>query len=128
MLLFLSKQKDKPFNLAKRKFNSGIKETVKNDNSELKNFSTILKFGSGGLGSIVLTCMIKCHTSAVEGKTLKISENITKDNKELTLKWRKFLEYLYPYFWQLLIALSVSIYVQYICICGFYISVYLCNC
>ncbi|XP_068975561.1 mitochondrial potassium channel ATP-binding subunit [Bombus flavifrons] len=111
LLLLLSKQKDKPFNLAKRKFNSGIKEPVKNDNSTLKNFSTVLKFGSGGLGSIVLTCMIKCHTSAVEGKALNISENITKDNEELTLKWRKFLEYLYPYFWQLLIALSSAMVV-----------------
>ena len=106
MLLLLSKQKSSPFNTAKRKFSSGINESVTNNTSKVK---TILKFGSGGLGSIIITCLIKSHTCAVEGKTLKVLENIRKDNKELTFKWKKFLEYLYPYLWQLLIALSVSI-------------------
>ncbi|KAK1134434.1 hypothetical protein K0M31_007224 [Melipona bicolor] len=108
LLLLLSKQKSSRFNIAKRKFNSGINGSTTNNTSKLK---TILKFGSGGLGSIIITCLIKSNTCAVESKTLKVSENIRKDNKELTFKWKIFLEYLYPYFWQLLIALSSAMVV-----------------
>ncbi|KOX71775.1 ATP-binding cassette sub-family B member 8, mitochondrial [Melipona quadrifasciata] len=108
LLLLLSKQRSSPFNIAKRKFNSGINGSVTNNINKLK---TILKFGSGGLASIIITCLIKSNTCAVESKTLKVSENIRKNNKELTFKWKIFLEYLYPYFWQLLIALSSAMVV-----------------
>ncbi|KAF3429366.1 hypothetical protein E2986_09593 [Frieseomelitta varia] len=96
LLLLLSKQRSSPFNIAKRKFSSSTGSVTNN---------------TSGLGSIIITCLIKSHTCAVEGKTLKVSETIRKDNKELTFKWKKFLEYLYPYVWQLLIALSSAMVV-----------------
>ncbi|KOC64653.1 ATP-binding cassette sub-family B member 8, mitochondrial, partial [Habropoda laboriosa] len=46
-----------------------------------------------------------------EGKALKVSENIKQDDTELTFKWKKFFEYLYPYLLQLLIALSSAMVV-----------------
>ncbi|OAD58088.1 ATP-binding cassette sub-family B member 8, mitochondrial [Eufriesea mexicana] len=109
-LIFISKQKDKTFNIAKRKFNSSFKEYITNDTSKLKNLSPILKFGCGSLGCIAVTYVIKSHISTVEAKALKLSENIKKDS-ELTFKWKKFLEYLYPYLWQLLVALSSAMVV-----------------
>lgn len=111
LLLFIWRQKRKPFDVAKKKFNSSIKEVVINNTSKSKNVSSILKFGFGGLGSIIGTCIIKSHASTVQGKAYKVQENIKKDNKELIFKWKKFLEYLYPYIWQLIIALSSAMIV-----------------
>ncbi|CAL7939325.1 unnamed protein product [Xylocopa violacea] len=111
LLLLLLKQRSKPFNVTKRKFNNSTREAIKNESSKLKILPSILKFGFGGLGGITTTCLIKSHVSTVVSKEFTATKNINKDDKELTFEWKKFFEYLYPYLWQLLIALSSAMVV-----------------
>ncbi|XP_026672444.1 ATP-binding cassette sub-family B member 8, mitochondrial, partial [Ceratina calcarata] len=110
-LLVLSKHRGKPFDIIKRKLSDSIKDPVINNTNKLRTFPSILKFSLGGLGGIAAACLIKSHASAVQGKSLKIPENIKIDDKELPFKWNKFFEYLYPYVWQLLIALASAMVV-----------------
>ncbi|XP_053996534.1 mitochondrial potassium channel ATP-binding subunit [Hylaeus anthracinus] len=108
LFTLLLKQRSKSFDVAKRRFNSNVKECVHN-NTKPKTFPSILKFGFGGLG-IVTTCILKSHSSIVECKAIKVPKDSITD-KQLEFKWKKFLQYLYPYLWQLLIALSSALIV-----------------
>lgn len=110
-LLLSSKHRGKPFDIIKRKLSNSIKEPVINDTNRLRNFSSILKFSLGGLGGVAAACLIKSHASSVQGKSLKNSENVKIHDKELPFRWSKFFEYLYPYIWQLLIALASAMVV-----------------
>ncbi|XP_053974504.1 mitochondrial potassium channel ATP-binding subunit [Hylaeus volcanicus] len=108
LFTLLLKQRSKSFDVAKRRFNSNVKECVHNS-TKPKTFPSILKFGFGGLG-IVTTCILKSHSSIVECKAIKVPKDSITD-KQLEFKWKKFLQYLYPYLWQLLIALSSALIV-----------------
>lgn len=110
MLTLILQQRSKSFNVIKRKFNSNVKEFIIENNTKLKTIPSILKFGFGGLG-IATICILKSHKFIVECKAIQVSKDNEKPNKQLNFKWKIFFQYLYPYLWQLLIALSVSIYV-----------------
>nr|XP_003704861.1 PREDICTED: ATP-binding cassette sub-family B member 8, mitochondrial [Megachile rotundata] len=110
VLALISRHRGKPFNITKRKFNNSTKEPT-TTNSTSKILPSILKFGFSSLGGIATVCLLKSHNSIVEGKTLKLPREVDHDNEELSFKWKKFLGYLYPYFWQLLVALSSALVV-----------------
>lgn len=109
LLTSILKQRCKSSGIVKRQFNSNAKECLTKNKTELKTLPCILKFGFGGLG-IVTTCVFKSRGSVVECKAIVATKDIAND-KELNFEWRKFLEYLYPYIWQLLIALSSALVV-----------------
>ncbi|KZC13611.1 PREDICTED: ATP-binding cassette sub-family B member 8, mitochondrial [Dufourea novaeangliae] len=108
LLTFPLKQRCKSLNIPSRRFNSNIKECVTESSIKLKTIPAILKFGFGGLG-VVVSCMIKSHSSVVECKAIQVSRDVRSDETELEFKWTKFLQYLYPYLWQLLIALTSAL-------------------
>ena len=105
ILTLVLRERGKPFIAPNRQFNSNAKECLPNGTTKLKILPSVLKFGFGGL-SIVTACILKSRSCVVECKALKVSNDIKSDQKELEFKWKKFLEYLYQYLWQLLIALS----------------------
>lgn len=111
LLMFVSRHRGKPFNITKRKFNNSTKEPTTTNASTSKILPSILKFGFSSLGGIATVCLLKAHSSIVEGKTIKLPKTVDHDNEELSFKWKRFLGYLYPYFWQLLVALSSALVV-----------------
>ncbi|XP_076620702.1 mitochondrial potassium channel ATP-binding subunit isoform X1 [Colletes latitarsis] len=110
LLMLMLKQRSKLLNVAKRKFNSNVKECIKDSNTKLKTFPSILKFGFGGLG-VITTCVLKSHSVVAECKAINVSKDNKNNTKEIEFKWKKFLQYLYPHVWQLLIALSSALIV-----------------
>lgn len=107
--MFGSKHRSKPFNITKRKLNDNVQKATISNTSTSRILPSILKFGFSSLGGIATACLLKSQNSIVQSKTLKLPKDVKHDDKELSFKWKKFLTYLYPYFWQLLVALSVSI-------------------
>jgi len=74
--------------------------------------SFIVKFGFGGLG-VTAACIFKSRNQIVLCKEARRTSDISPvdpDDPELAFEWTKFLKYLYPHIWYLLLALSVSIY------------------
>ncbi|XP_076238372.1 mitochondrial potassium channel ATP-binding subunit [Calliopsis andreniformis] len=107
LLTTILKQRSRSSNIVKKQFSSNVKECITESNTKLRTLPSILKFGFGGLG-IVTTCILKSRSSVVECKAIQVQKD-KDDAKEIDFKWRKFLEYLYPYVWQLLLALSSAL-------------------
>lgn len=80
-----------------------MKENVK----ESKLSSYIFKFGFGVFG-ITAVCILRLRNQTVICREAKQINDIKPDNPELIFEWSKFLKYLYPHVWYLLLALSVS--------------------
>lgn len=81
------------------------KESVVN---ESKTLSYILRFGFSGLGVTVAGVLKSCNRTVLCKEAKTISDIKQPENPELTFEWEKFLKYLYPYIWYLLLAVSVS--------------------
>ena len=111
LLVFVSKHRNKPFNITKRKLNDNVQKPTISNTSTSRILPSILKFGFSSLGGIATACLLKSQNSIVQSKSLKLSKDVKHDDKELNFKWKKFLTYLYPYFWQLLVALSSALIV-----------------
>ncbi|XP_031845301.1 mitochondrial potassium channel ATP-binding subunit isoform X1 [Nomia melanderi] len=107
LLTFVLRQRCKSLNVLRRKFHSNIKECISDNSTKLKTIPCILKFGFGALG-VVATCVIKSNSSIVECKGIK-PRHLENNNPEVEFKWKRFLYYLHPYLWQLLIALTSAL-------------------
>ncbi|XP_076656791.1 mitochondrial potassium channel ATP-binding subunit [Halictus rubicundus] len=98
----------KLFNIPKRNFNSNVKERITDKSTKLKFVPSIIKFGFGAVG-VIATCIIKSNSTIVECKALRTVLRDLESDDNLEFKWKKFLQYLYPYLWQFLIALSSAL-------------------
>ncbi|XP_033321351.2 mitochondrial potassium channel ATP-binding subunit [Megalopta genalis] len=108
LLTSLIRQRYKLLDIPKRKFNSNVKEYVTGNSTKLKTLPSIIKFGFGAV-SVIATCIVKSNSTIVECRALKALPRDIGDDTDLQFNWKKFLQYLRPYLWQLLIALSSAL-------------------
>ncbi|GAB1868204.1 Mitochondrial potassium channel ATP-binding subunit [Camponotus japonicus] len=97
--------------IAKHEFIKNTQKCSKENVNESKSFlSYIFKFGLGGLG-VTTACILRSHNQIVLCREAKRISDIKSDTPELTFEWTKFLKYLYPHIWYLLVALSSALIV-----------------
>ncbi|XP_076283158.1 mitochondrial potassium channel ATP-binding subunit isoform X1 [Lasioglossum baleicum] len=108
LLTFIIKQRCKSLNIPRRTFNSNVKECIADKSTKFKIIPSVMKFGFGAVG-VIATCIIKSNSTIVECRASKIVPRDLESDANLEFKWKKFLQYLYPYLWELLIALSSAL-------------------
>ncbi|XP_024940230.1 ATP-binding cassette sub-family B member 8, mitochondrial isoform X2 [Cephus cinctus] len=91
-------------NRVRREFSVTLRKFTKTRNNETKVW-TCLIFGLGGFG-VVTTFFSKLYTNRAICERNRTIGSVKSDNQEQPFKWRAFSRYLYPHFWELLIAIT----------------------